>query len=92
MQDSKTIIGRQGMVDTRKSPPYITPPIRTIKTPIRLLITRITALNTPRIAHLIESRRQEICESVLFSRSYFRIADRPSAGVTDVNCGSRNCS
>src|ERR1700761_5767267 len=29
------------------------PPIRTIKTPIRLLITRITALNTRRIAHLI---------------------------------------
>jgi hypothetical protein len=54
-----------------------TPPIRTIKTPIRLLITRITALNTPRIAHLIESRRHEICESVLFSLSYFHIADNP---------------
>ena len=32
-------------------------PIRTIKTPIRLLITRITALNTRRIAHLPQGLR-----------------------------------
>ena len=51
------------------------PPIRTIKTPIRLLITRITALNTRRIAHLIESHRPKICESILFSLSYFGVAD-----------------
>ena len=37
------------------------PPIRTIKTPMRLLITRITALNVRLIAHLETKRSVSTC-------------------------------